>query len=184
MKKLLLSHMNSKLFNTLNIKDLQKNQNFPIFITNESKHEVLKWHKELIFCAPFIVENGSAIYIPKEYDNLDLSSYPPIDGWHRIVLGKPHDFINAYLLTIKDKYSIKISPSFKENEFSKVFSINDHGLIPVLNEEASLFGLTIKKMGSLFCALGKGASEEGALQILTAIYKRSGHEVQHLFLKT
>lgn len=192
MKKLIFCNINSELFKTNKndfnsissvTKTLVNEQASLVFISSESKHETLKWQKILNLEAPFIVENGSAIYIPKDYDNLILSSYPPLDGWHCVVLGKPHDFISAYLSTIKEKYNIQISPSSKAYEFSEIFSMDDPNLWPILSEEASLFGLTIKEKDRFFYALGKGASEDSALQILTALYRRSDYETKSIFLK-
>jgi len=177
-------------------------QHIPLILTtSKTKAEVLWWQEKLGIRAPFIPENGSAIYIPVGYDALSLPTYPANEGWHCIALGKPYPFITAYLSTVADKYGIQGFKSMdiaavarhtgldevqarlaKEREFSEPFLMEEPDLVAILREEARLYGLTIVEGGRFFHCLGHGADKGAALQLLTSLYRRHGHEVHTIAL--
>jgi mannosyl-3-phosphoglycerate phosphatase len=172
-----------------------------ILTTSKTKAEILWWQEKLQIHAPFICENGSALYIPQGYDNLTLKAYPPTDGWHCIVLGKKYDFITAYLASIANKYKItgfthmdtqaiskltNLNPAqahlAKSREFSEPFIMDEPELVDILQEEAALYGLSITKGGRFFHCLGHGANKGAAMGILTSIYRRHDFEVHTIAL--
>ena len=172
-----------------------------ILTTSKTKAEILWWQEKLQIHAPFICENGSALYIPQNYDNLTLKAYPPTDGWHCIVLGKKYDFSIAYLASIANKYKItgfahldtqtiskltNLTPAqvhlAKSREFSEPFIMDEPELVDILKEEAALYGLSITKGGRFFHCLGHGANKGAAMGILTSIYRRHDFEVHTIAL--
>jgi len=183
------------------IRELEKNQIPLILTTSKTKAEVLWWQEKLQIYAPFICENGSALYIPQNYDNLKLPAYEPIDGWHCIVLGKKYDFITTYLKTVKEKYGITgfSQMSFallskltgldaaqvqlaRKREFSEPFIMHEPELVEILKEEAALYGLSITKGGRFFHCLGIGANKGAAMRILCSLYRRHDYDVHTIAL--
>jgi len=176
--------------------------NIPIILTtSKTKSEILWWQEKLKIHCPFIPENGSAIYIPKDYDNLTLPAYPPHNGWHCISLGKSYDFITTYLATIKDKYSITCFSGMdietiikhtgldstqaqlaREREFSEPFIIENPELVEILRAEAALYGLAITEGGRFFHCLGRGADKGAAMRILSTIYRRHEYDITTIAL--
>lgn len=210
MKKLVFTDMDGTLLDhhtydfapVLPTIDELKKRNIPLILTtSKTKAEVLWWQKKLQINAPFICENGSALYIPQNYDNLELLAYPPKDGWHCIVLGKKYDFITTYLESVQEKYGIRGFKTMdiqsiieltsldltqaklaKKREFSEPFIIDEPELVEILKEEAALFGLNIIEGGRFFHCLGSGANKGAAMGILSSIYRRCDYEVQTIAL--
>lgn len=85
--------------------DALKSKNIPIiFNTSKTRSEVLTIQKTMAIAAPYIVENGSAVYLPKTlFDNpLDDASDDGED-WQKI-LGKEHSFIIEQIHKLRNKY--------------------------------------------------------------------------------
>lgn len=179
-----------------------KQHNIPIILTtSKTRAEVIIWQQRLGIVEPFISENGAAIFFPKEYKSFCLDSYPSLDGYKIATLGKEYKFITTYLDTVKKKYSIrgffnmsveevmqettldKASATLaKKRDFSEPFLIEDESLIPLLEKEASLYGLKITKGGRFYHCIGVGQDKGKALQVAQAIYKRSGYDTQSIAL--
>lgn len=72
-----------------------------VFCSSKTRLEQEVYLKALEVHHPFIVENGSAILVPKHYFSFDLQSIAPaygialheLEDYHAILLGKPADYI-------------------------------------------------------------------------------------------
>jgi len=85
---------------------LLKTSNIPIvFNTSKTTAESITLQKELNICAPFIVENGSAIYIPKTLVDTPPDQAESFDDFWLITLGKHQQEIREQLKQISTSES-------------------------------------------------------------------------------
>lgn len=92
------------------ILDLQK-RNIPVILnTSKTYSETITIRQQLGVIDPFIVENGSCIYLPKNQFNKQAGATPRDDYWE-IVLGERQKTISRVLEKIKldDKHCIRLS---------------------------------------------------------------------------
>lgn len=79
------------------------NENIPlIFTTSKTKIEVETLHQQLKINEPFIVENGAALFIPKDYNKLDFSFLEEYENYYIYQLGLTYEKI----LKFYNKYKI------------------------------------------------------------------------------
>ena len=70
------------------------NENIPlIFTTSKTKIEVETLHQRLKISEPFIVENGAALFIPKNYKELDFSFLQEYENYYIYQLGLSYEEI-------------------------------------------------------------------------------------------
>lgn len=182
--------------------DYIKEKKIPLILTSsKTRNEIILWQKKLNINEPFISENGAAIFFPEGYLGFDLSSYPIIDGFRVVLLGKEYGFITAYLDTIRMKYNItgfnqmsldevtKQTGLSKENaimakqrDFSEPFLIEDHSLVTLMEKEAQIYGLKITQGGRFFHCIGAYQDKGKALEIAQAIYRRNGYDATSIAL--
>lgn len=95
-----------------------KNQQKPIvFVTSKTFAEIEVIEKEIDIWqnAPFIVENGGAIYIPKDYFSIEslreLSGSAEVieDGdWIKVIYGKPYQELRAALSVVAEELNLEV----------------------------------------------------------------------------
>ena len=132
-----------------------KERNIPlIFCSSKTRAEIEIYRARLGFYDPFIVENGGAIYIPKEYFAFPFDFDRITDDYLVINLGIPYEALLKTLSIIKGKTEAQIrgfSDMTKEEvaskcglsldqaslamqrEFDEPFIISDEGEIPRLD---------------------------------------------------
>lgn len=157
--------------------------------------------KKLNIQEPFISENGAAIFFPESYRGFDLDSYPIVEGYRVVLLGKEYNFITSYLETVRVKYGLtgfnqmsleevmkqtglskQNAEMAKNRDFSEPFLIEDSSLVPLLEKEAKIYGLKITQGGRFFHCIGAYQDKGKALEIAQAIYRRNGYEAQSIAL--
>lgn len=74
-----------------------------IFNTSKTFAELVRLREELNNRHPFVVENGSAIYVPKGYFPKDVSETQAEDNFDRIVLGRPAAQVQSWLGEVRRK---------------------------------------------------------------------------------
>lgn len=78
-----------------------------IFNTSKTFAELIRLREELRNRHPFVVENGSAIYIPTGYFSADPHSALPADEFECIVLGRPAKDIQIWLAKARRDLAVK-----------------------------------------------------------------------------
>ncbi len=167
------------------VRELKK-RGFDVILNSSKTKSEQEYYREVFdLDTPFIVENGSGVYIPPAFfSSLDL---PVRDGYHFIQLGVPHSYIVENLKPIEGEYGLKyyanstfeeiksylgmddfLARLAREREFSEtIFEFRSSGFIEILEER----GLSCQ-MGSRFIAvLGKTDKGKGMLKLIE-IYRR------------
>jgi mannosyl-3-phosphoglycerate phosphatase len=87
-----------------------KKNNIPIiFCSAKTRKEQEYYRKEMGIYHPFIVENGGAIYIPREYFKFSYDCSHQTEEYNVIALGTSHNIVRKTLDEIRIKTGIKIT---------------------------------------------------------------------------
>ncbi len=167
------------------VRELKK-RGYDVILNSSKTRKEQEYYREVFgLGTPFIVENGSAIYIPEGFfPDLKLAKR---SGYHFIQLGVPYDFIVENLKQIEDDYGLKyyanstldeikkylgmnefLARLAREREFSEtIFEFKDPGFVEVLTSR----GLSCQ-MGSRFIGV-LGQTDKGkGMQKLIEIYSK------------
>jgi len=88
---------------------LIKEKGIPLIIcTSKARAEILSIRKRLKNKAPFISENGGAVYIPDRYFSFLYEFQRRIKGYRVIEIGVPHKILLNVLRKIGDKTGVSI----------------------------------------------------------------------------
>ena len=174
--------------------ELLKNRNVPIiFTTSKTRMEVEVLQKKVGITEPFIIENGAAIFFPKNYQNFNLDLLDNFNNYNVYQLGlrynKILDFYNRYKKEYKmlgfsdmgikeiikytglDNNSAMLS---KKRDFTEPFLIEDESLLEDLQKIASLYNIKITKGGRFYHLIGKsqdkGLAVKKAIEIFEQLY--------------
>ncbi len=86
----------------LNAISYLKDHQFPIIpCTSKTHQEVLKLRSEIGLYDPFIVENGSAIFLPEGCFNIPNIDVLLANGYHHITLGKQYSDVLKFFQSLK-----------------------------------------------------------------------------------
>jgi mannosyl-3-phosphoglycerate phosphatase len=154
-----------------------------IFCSAKTKAEQEFFRKKLKIKHPFIVENGSAIYIPRGYFRKKVGKKK--NNYEVIVLGEESKKILKEIKKLKKKYKIKSYSDLSAKEVSKITNLNlklakfakkrEFGETVVEIDKKAIRELKKKfnvAFGGRFIQLyGKGADKGKAVKILTKLYK-------------
>tara|TARA_Y100000310_G_scaffold10678_1_gene11350 strand:- start:9277 stop:10134 length:858 start_codon:yes stop_codon:yes gene_type:complete len=169
------------------------------FCTSKNLDEIETYNKKLGINFPFIAENGSAIYIPKNFFGFEFEYQNEIGNYKLIELNVKHDE------TIKMLHKIRNELSFEFKIFSEMTpeEINeDCGLpieaaklaknkqyadvVKILNEtpeKARMFKQAVEEKrfsstrGIRYHTITKGSNKGKAAKILLELYKRKYGEI-------
>ena len=136
---------------------LIKEKGIPLIIcTSKTRAEILSIRKRLKNKAPFISENGGAVYIPDRYFSFLYEFQRRIKGYRVIEIGVPHKILLNVLRKIGDKTGVSIegisemsvqkimdftflkkreAELSKKREYSEPFLICENHLSPLLHKE-------------------------------------------------
>jgi len=163
-----------------------------IFCSSKTRMEIEILQKAAGIRDPFIVENGSAIYIPKDYE-INCSKDAQVIGEYRLImLGLNYMAIRSFVSSISKDYQVKgfgdmsaaeISElsglsleqagMAKMREFTEPFIIGNRKMIPALRASANLRGIAITEGGRFYHFIGSGSNKGLALGRLRSIYSRT-----------
>ena len=164
-----------------------------IFTTSKTKIEVEILQKKVGIKEPFIVENGAAIFIPKNYDNKDFSFLDEFESYNIFQLGLSYEqiliFYNKYkkefgMLGFSDmsieevtKYTgldLENAKLSKQRDFSEPFLLEDDSVLENLQNLALTYNIKITKGGRFYHLIGefqdKGKAVKKAKMIFKDIY--------------
>jgi len=171
----------------LPVLNVLKKKKIPIILCSaktRTEQEVIR--NKLGTIHPFIVENGSAIYIPKGY--FEKRSGDIVDGYEVIVLGERSEKVTKEIEGLREKYLIKGYYNMTDDEVAKVTGLSLEDAKHAKNRE---FGETVVKAdknalvelakkfnvvpgGRFIQVFGKGADKGKAVRILSDLYRRQG----------
>jgi len=101
------------------LKFLQQKQIPLIFCTSKTYPEVRQLCKQTGQKGPFVVENGSAVFIPPNSFSFKDQKWRQIGDYHVFILGKPYEQIVSFLDTIRQRFQLKLI-GFHEMELQEI----------------------------------------------------------------
>ena len=164
--------------------ELIKELNVPIvFVSAKTRFEQEIFRRMLGVRDPFIVEDGSAIYLPKNYFGRRIGVER--DEYEALILGVDREVIIRHLLSLKERHHIKsyafmsveevakvtglsleMAELAKKREFSETIVEADEDVIRYLQK---FFNVQIG--GRFIHVYGKGADKGKAVKLLTKFYR-------------
>ena len=79
-----------------------------VFASSKTREEIEFYRKEMQVNDPFIIENGSAIFIPQNYFEANYEFTKRVEGYNIIELGVPYQIIREKLVAVKNQTAAKI----------------------------------------------------------------------------
>lgn len=166
--------------------DVLSRNDIPIvFVTSKTEPEARKLQQKLDICAPFIIENGGAIFIPKCCSRMYS---PGLDAEYEVIqLGKSYDACLNVINRYRDDFGLRGFSHMHFNEVSKrtglqtesakmakerycsePFVMEDESLLPALREHVEREGFVITRGGRFFHLIGKAQNKGAAVHRLLA----------------
>lgn len=164
-----------------------------IICTSKTRAEVEPLRKELDNHAPFIIENGGAIYIPEGYFTNAPTGSRRRDGHHVIGLGVPYLRLREALCRIEGQVGVSLvgfgdmtvedivqvaglarrdAELARQREYDEPFLIKNHHALPEkICEAAGRYGLTVLPGSRFFHLLG-GTDKGLACRVLIDCYRK------------
>ena len=183
------------------LQEVSKKQIPLVFTTSKTKIEVELLQKEMGLKEPFIIENGAAIFIPKDYRNYDLSNLEVLGDYHIFQLGKTYDqilnFYNEYkyrfgmkgfsdmsdeevsMYTGLDKTKTKYC---KQRDFTEPFLLEDESKLDLLKNLALTYKIKVTKGGRFYHLLGEKQDKGKAVKKAIEILKQNNKKVKSIAL--
>lgn len=190
----LLNHDDYSFEDALEAIELLKKRDIPIiFTTSKTKIEVEILQNKIGIKEPFITENGAAIFFPKDYKGLNISTLKDYEDYKILQLGKTYaqilNFYNQYkeefgmfgfsqmdnkevaYYTNQDEKSASYS---KARDFTEPFLLKDPSKLENLKNLALTYKIKITKGGRFYHLIGekqdKGIAVKQAIKIFSKLY--------------
>jgi len=154
-----------------------------VFVTSKTEPEARKLQEEIGICAPFIVENGGAIFIPRCCSRLYNADHEA--DYEVITLGEEYDACVTMLETLRERFKLRgfsqmhhdevaertgLHPEgarmAKERYCSEPFVMEDISLLPELRAAADEEGFVVTQGGRFFHLIGKNQNKGAAVKAL------------------
>lgn len=173
-----------------------KKKNIPlIFTTSKTKVEVELLQKKLDICEPFIIENGAAIFFPKEYKDFDLSFLRDFEDYKILQLGKTYGQILNFYKEYKDEFEMlgfsdmsvedvskytgldeSLAQYAKNRDFTEPFLLKDDSKLENLKNLALTDKIKITKGGRFYHLIGekqdKGLAVKKAIELFAKLFDK------------
>ena len=164
-----------------------------IFCTSKTFTENLYYRKKLGIRDPFIVENGSAIFIPKKYFNKKFQYSKEIKDFYVVELGTSYEYIYSVLKQLQPRYgfitfgelsikelsrvtglSTKLARLAKQKQYNEsIFFENfEEKRFRELRKELSKKGLRLVKGSRFLNVFGKTTNKGLAVKTLLSMYRQ------------
>lgn len=174
------------------IRELQQ-QNIPLIpVTNNTRAEVEELSRKIGLNDPFVVEQGSGIFIPESNSNFTAPETSNVENYHLYQLGCSYTEARAALKAVQEEMS-KILRGFgdmdedniqslmglslaaarraKAREFSEYFVTPSRIAVSTLQEIATEYGFKILPKNDLSLIMGGKADPQQAIQWLKQNYQ-------------
>ncbi len=154
-----------------------------VFVTSKTRPEAVKLQEKMGLCAPFIVENGGALFIPRCCSRLFNADHEA--DYEIITLGAEYDACTTLLEALSERFSLRGFSQMHHDEVaertglhvegarmakmrycSEPFVMEDERLLPELQAIVGAEGFTITKGGRFFHLIGKNQSKGVAVKAL------------------
>ncbi|NJB81391.1 HAD-IIB family hydrolase [Wenyingzhuangia aestuarii] len=166
-----------------------------IFTTSKTKIEVEQLQQKVGVKEPFIVENGAALFIPKNYKGFDFSFLDVFESYYIVQLGVPYHQVLEFYNTYKEEFgmlgfsdmtdekvmeltglSIENAKTSKQRNFTEPFVLENDLQIEELEKLASKHHLKITKGGRFYHLIGENQDKGKAVEKCVAIFEKMYHE--------
>ncbi|RXJ69624.1 mannosyl-3-phosphoglycerate phosphatase [Halarcobacter ebronensis] len=168
-----------------------KQRSIPLlFTTSKTRLEVEVLQKKVGIKEPFIIENGAAIFFPKNYQGFDLSFLDSFDNYFIKQLGLTYQQILNFYNRYKDEFkmfgfsdmSIDEIIKFtgldeegaifaKKRDFTEPFILKDESKLENLRNLAATYRIKITKGGRFYHLIGQGQDKGIAVKKANEIFK-------------
>jgi mannosyl-3-phosphoglycerate phosphatase len=165
-----------------------------IFTTSKTKIEVELLQKKVGIQEPFIVENGAALFIPKNYKGFDFSFLENVDEYYVLQLGISYKKVLDFYDSFKEEFqmfgfsdmtdedvakqtglSLENARLSKKRDFTEPILLKDELQLEKLQKKAIRHGIKITKGGRFYHLIGeaqdKGVAVSMCIQLFEEVYK-------------
>lgn len=166
-----------------------------IFTTSKTKIEVEQLQKKVGIKEPFIVENGAAIFFPKNYQNFDFSFLDEFEEYNILQLGLSYKQILNFYEKYKEEFglygfsdmsneevvkytglSIENAKLSKKRDFTEPFLLKDESKLENLQNLAATYNIKITKGGRFYHLIGefqdKGMAVKKAIKVFEKVFDK------------
>jgi mannosyl-3-phosphoglycerate phosphatase len=164
-----------------------------IFTTSKTKIEVELLQKDVGIDEPFIVENGAALFIPKDYKGFDLEFLDDYEDKKVLIFGKTYNQILNFYNEYKEEFGMtgfsdmsleeiatltelpleKVKLA-KQRDFTEPFILKDEEKLQKLINLASTYKIKVTKGGRFYHLIGekqdKGIAVERTIKLFETLY--------------
>lgn len=170
-----------------------------VLCTSKTRAEVERYRRALNNHHPFIVENGGATFIPKDYFTFTYACRKEIAGYHVVETGIPYSQLVAALKMAREESGVKIVGFSdlsdeevawltglppEEARFAKVREYDEPFFVNASEEEAEQVTALLRKRGFLCTRGGRfhhltGLNDKGkAVSDLVRLFERAHGELR------
>jgi mannosyl-3-phosphoglycerate phosphatase len=184
------------------IKELKKKKIPIIFCTNKTRAENEYYQKKLKIADPFIVENGGAIFIPKNYFSFSFPYQKSKSNYKVIELGIPYSKIRKKIKKVREKLNCIIagfgdlSPksiakitglNLAKTRLARQRDYNEPFIAGIGAEEKIMKELKKEKLqvqfgGRFYNASSRKSNKGKAIKILSSLFKKEFGKIKTIGL--
>ncbi|WP_345977402.1 HAD-IIB family hydrolase [Sulfurimonas sp. HSL3-7] len=159
--------------------DFLKHNNIPlIIVTSKTKSEVLQLQEALGITAPFIIENGAGIYLPKEEGHLIIPLGKRYDQTRRAFVKYAEEipmygFSDMQIDEIAERTSLSPDRAYlaSRRDFSEPFVLDKDEDLQKLRKMAEKDGFDVVKGGRFYHLITKGQDKAAAIRKVIQHYE-------------
>lgn len=171
-----------------------------IFTTSKTKAEVLRLQQNVGISEPFIVENGAALFIPRDYQGFNLLKLGDFEDKKVKVFGKKYSEVLSFYQRYKDLYSMLglidmtdseiaeltgLDPenvlNVRKRDFTEPFILQDESKLEALQESASEYDLKITRGGRFYHLMStfqdKGVAVRETIALFEDLYDEKVYSI-------
>lgn len=166
-----------------------------VFTTSKTKIEVEELQSRMGVNEPFIVENGAALFIPKNYNDFDFSFLEEFEDYHILKLGEDYKTVLKFYEDVKNRYNIfgfsdmsimkvieltgltkQAAELSIQRNFTEPFVVDDDTCMEELSALAIENNLKITKGGRFYHLIGAMQDKGIAIARCIAIFEKIYNE--------
>ncbi|WP_139956977.1 HAD-IIB family hydrolase [Flavicella sediminum] len=177
------------------LEQIFKNEIPLVFTTSKTKIEVELLQQKVGVAEPFIVENGAALFIPKNYKGFDFSFLEAFEAYYILQLGVSYKQVLTFyeyhkkefgLLGFSDMTVEKVmeltglseenAKTAQQRNFTEPFVLEKDSDLQRLEKLAEMQGLKITKGGRFYHLIGENQDKGRAVEMCVAIFEEMYQE--------